>query len=100
MISRRFSARSLLVPAALLALPAFAGTKLTDIESRRPQGRNQRGVVELGIMRQRDNRAARGQRCRGEGFVRPFMRKRGARKAFLGRECRAWIDDSHRVIGQ
>ena len=31
MISRSFSARSLLVPAALLALPAFAGgTKLTD----------------------------------------------------------------------
>ena len=73
-------------------------TQRADVEAIRTQGCRQRGVVELGIMGQGDQRAARPQRRLDQSLVRPVMGQRDAGKPRRGGEGRARIDDADTIF--
>src|SRR6266851_1238454 len=78
----------------------FARAQRADIEGLRAQGGGQRGIVELGIVRQSDDRGAAVGPQHRHGIVRPFGRESDAGKAQLAGEGAARIDDRDRVAGE
>src|SRR5271155_3539805 len=73
-------------------------TQRADIEAIRAQRRRECGIVELGVMRQSDERTARSERLSGKRFVGPIVTERYSGETGLRRESRTRVDDAHAVI--
>src|SRR5690348_16273932 len=78
----------------------FLRSERTDVKAGRGQRRLQRGIVELGIVCQRDERASKSKRLFSQGLVWPCMRNLQSWKTISGGKSCTGINDAHGVAAK